>query len=228
MIYVDDSGAEAQGLIVYGWVEVSPPEWRVALRMWLEVRKQLVAQYNVPVPQELHATEFINGRATIYTNPPPRFVTAQGVVLKKDLGHAVAIDCLTALRDCPQIRVGAVYRQTQARGADYAREKYRLYADLIRRIDGQLAVTGSFGFITMDGQDQLYRQAHRALDLDSRHVIEDPAFHDSKHSQWTQMADLVSYSAYLHLTNRPGKEFGRDWFRDYLGASAAAGEPELI
>lgn len=67
MLYIDDSGAERDGLIVYGWIECRPERWRHALRTILQMRKGLYRDYLVPPARELHATEFINGRGRIST-----------------------------------------------------------------------------------------------------------------------------------------------------------------
>ena len=48
MIYMDDSGSEASGTIVYGWIECAPNRWRYGLRELLELRKQLYRDYQVP------------------------------------------------------------------------------------------------------------------------------------------------------------------------------------
>ena len=75
LIYVDDSGSvDHGGLIVYGWVEVAPSSWRTVLRTWLELRKRLFTDYGIPVSQELHGTEFINGRGRVSVAPPARLV----------------------------------------------------------------------------------------------------------------------------------------------------------
>jgi hypothetical protein len=219
MIYVDDSGAERGGLIIYGWVEVRPADWRIGLRSWLELRKMLFTLYGIHVSQELHATDYVNGRGKVSSNPPDRLRDAVGTILWKDLGREVAEHCLATLRDCNEIKVGSVFRRTSRRGAQYATDKYELYRDFLNELDRELAVTDSFGFVTMDGDDPHYRAAHRSLKLDTRRVIEDPAFHDSRHSQWTQMADLVAYVANIHLNRHEGNEFGWSWYEKYLAGS---------
>lgn len=81
-------------------------------------------------------------------------------------------------------------------------------------------------FVSMDGDGsaQSYFKAHRSLPLDTRHVIEDPMFHDSERSQWTQMADLVAYAAYMHVDQLPRNKFAWGWYQDFLSESP----PELI
>ena len=108
-------------MVIYGWVEVAPQGWRTALRSWLSLRKSLFMDYGIPVSQELHATEFVNGRGRISVVPPTRFIDAsRGNTLWKDLGREVAHRCL-ATRDCPDIRVGSVYRWTGVTGSAYGR-----------------------------------------------------------------------------------------------------------
>lgn len=225
LIYVDDSAVAEHGWMVFGWVECDPAGWRIALREWLELRKRLYRDHKVPPSTELHATKFINGRDRISIAPAS---DNQGRIYWKDLGRDVAHDCLEALRDCEHINVGAIYRHTDARGSDFATEKYALYELLVKQWDRELAADGSFGFVTMDGNDRHYRDAHRHLKLDTRHLIEDPAFHDSKHSQWIQMADLVAYTALMHVNQHSGNEFGWSWYRDFLATSDPSGAPRQI
>ncbi len=228
MIYVDDSGsAQHGGLIVYAWVEVRPAFWAPALRYWLEVRKQLFRDFAIPVSEELHATEFVNGRGRVSTAPPDRLVN-EGVVLWKDLGREVAELCLGAIRDCQYIQVGAVYAHEPAGGKAYARAKYQAYADLVAQLDIEMRTADTYGFITMDGDDPNYRAAHRALKLDVRRVLEDPAAHDSRLSQWTQIADIVAYAANIHLNRHDGNKFGWNWYEDYLRPRDPMGGPRHL
>ncbi|MCL2454805.1 MAG: DUF3800 domain-containing protein [Micrococcales bacterium] len=227
MIYIDDSGSERSGLVVYGWVEVQPAFWARALRHWLEHRKALYRDFGVLITKELHATKFINGREQISGDPPDRY-TDGDVVRWKDLGRDVALRSLEALRDCPHIHVGAVYTREPAGGKVYAQAKHQAYTDLVARIDTELCEADTYGFITMDGDDPHYRAAHRTLKLDTRHLIEDPAAHDSRTSQWTQIADLVAYTAHMHLNRHHGNQFGWDWYTDHLGPRDPADGPVAL
>jgi hypothetical protein len=200
-------------------VEASPAEWRPALRHWLEFRKALWRDYAIPPHQELHATKFVHGRDRISANPPTRFVH-EGTTFWKDLGREVAIRCFETLRDCHHIRIGSAFRETPKRRGEYAGEKSALYADLVRMWDAEQKSFGDFAFIGMDGDgsDPSYFNAHRSLKLDTRNIIEDPMFHDSRRSQWTQMADLVAFAAHVHVNPHAGNEFGWNWYRDYLSS----------
>ena len=90
MIYVDDSGHPSSGLVVYGWIEFQPDHWATVLRTWLDLRKKLWRDYGVPVVEELHATQFVNGRGRISQRIPDRFVH-RGQEFWKDLGRPYVI-----------------------------------------------------------------------------------------------------------------------------------------
>ena len=227
LIYIDDSGAQESGYVVYGYVEVSPANWGEALRCWLDLRKSLVRDFSIPVTQELHATKFVNGRAQISTAPPARFVAGSQVDWKA-LGGEVMVRCLEAIRDCSAIGVGASYYLSSNRRAAYAVDKFATYSAVVHNLDIELRAQESLGSIVMDGTDPHYRESHRLLDLSTRHVIEDPIGHDSAVSQWTQIADLVAYAAYWSLFRPSGKEFGWNWYADYLASSDPHGAPRQV
>lgn len=213
MLYIDDSGAERDGLIVYGWIECRPERWRHALRTILQMRTGLYRDYLVPPARELHATEFVNGRGRISIRDDGEDKTEW-----KTLGRKVARVCLEMLANCEDISIGAVYRHTTAKGSDFHQEKGQTYQKLLEMLDAQHREEGSYVLVGMDGNgtDPIYRDAHRSLALDTRHVIEDPMFHESKQSQLMQMADLVAYTAFCHLNRHEGNEFAWDWYENYL------------
>jgi hypothetical protein len=225
MLYVDDSGSEPSGLIVYGWIECDPVRWRSALRALLDLRKELYRDHHVPPSEELHATKFVNGRTRISTAG-----TERGLEEWKTLGRAVAVRCLEAIAACPDLRVGSVYRHTMLRGRGYHEERGRVYLDLVTLWNDQHRADGDHAFVSMDGNgtDPNYVNAHRALSLDSRHIIEDPMFHDSKRSQLVQMADLVAYTTFVSLNRHRGNEFAWDWRREYLDGTDVNGGPLAI
>ncbi|MBP3044833.1 DUF3800 domain-containing protein [Arthrobacter jiangjiafuii] len=212
LIYIDDSGSVDSGLIVYGWIECSPERWRYALRAILELRKSLYREHAVPPAEELHATKFINGRDRVSTRDHASRTEW------KTLGRAIARDCLTVLRDCDDIRIGSVYRRTNAKGREYSLERGKVYEELLRQLNDEHRADDTYAFLSMDGDgsDPTYFNAHRSLPLDSRYIIEDPMFHDSRRSQWVQMADLVAYVVFTHLNRHDGNKFAWDWYEDYL------------
>lgn len=224
LIYIDDSGSVDSGLIVYGWIECSPERWRHALRTVLELRKSLYRDHAVPPAEELHATKFINGRDRISTRDHASRTEW------KTLGRAVALDCLTVLRDSNDIRIGSVYRHTTAKGRDYSLERGKVYEKLLRQLNDQHRADDTYVFLSMDGDgsDPTYYNAHRSLPLDSRHIIEDPMFHDSRRSQWVQMADLVAYVVFAHLNRHEGNKFAWDWYQDYLAPRDCQHGPQAI
>jgi hypothetical protein len=215
MIYIDDSGHPRTGLVVYGWVEFAPDRWTSVLSVWLDMRKRLWREFGIPVSQELHTTEYVNGRGRISRRFPDRH-RHDGVEHWKDLGRDVAVECLETLRCIEGLTVGAVFRRGDPRSL--AQTRHDTYAALIRRFERELDEQNALGMIFMDGDgtDASYRTAHRALKLDERRVIEDAIHVDSKHSQLEQMADLVAWSAYASLDQHAGNEYAWNWYATSL------------
>jgi len=59
----------AQDYAVFAWIESTFPNWTRGLRAWLDLRKSLYAQYQIPPSAELHATKFISGRGNPSQDP---------------------------------------------------------------------------------------------------------------------------------------------------------------
>lgn len=227
LIYVDDSGHPQSGMVVYGWIECAPDRWAGVLKAWLDTRKKLWREYSIPVTQELHATEYVNGRGRISTSIPDRFVRAS-VPYWKDFGRAVAVECLDTLRSTEGLTVGAVWRKGDPR--DLARTRQETYAALVERLERELAAAGSLAMVFMDGDgsDSSYRSTHRSLRLAERRVIEDAIHLDSRGSQLVQMADLVAWSANVHVDAHHGNEFAWEWYSTYLAERDRARAPQQI
>ncbi|GMA36842.1 DUF3800 domain-containing protein [Demequina litorisediminis] len=190
----------------------------------MSLRKEFYRDHQVPPSAELHATKYVNGRTSITT------AFSDDLEERKALGRAIAERCLETLASQPAISTGAVYRRTEAKGRDYHRERGDVYRNLVHRWDAEHRAADTYALVSMDGDgsDATYLNAHRSLPLDTRHVIEDPMMHDSKSSQWVQMADLVAYSVFTHLNRHPNNEFGWDWYERYIQPSDVNGGPLLL
>lgn len=228
-IYADDSGYLDKGWIVFGWLELSASDWDRVLAHWLAFRKKLVADYSVPVVQEIHTTHVVYGRSkdSISTNPPER-IRAGNREWKAALGREVLVRCLQAIRDCPDIEVGVAYFRTNKRGREISEDRELAYTRLVAMWDQQLRHQDDYGIVGMDGDgtDPIYYKAHRALDdLFNRRVIEDPMFHSSQRSQWTQMADVIAWSGFTHLWKHDSNEFAWNWYDDYLRPKNPMSDP---
>jgi len=210
LFYVDDSGSVATGYVVYSWIECDIEEWRVGLKSWLELRRELYVRHRIPPAYELHASQFVNGRGRPSTDPEWN--------LSKQARWAVTEELLATIGGCPQFRVGTVYRHTTARGHQYHLERDGLYQELVRHLDERLTASDELGMVFMDGDGTApgYYAAHRGLRLSRRRVIEDPLFQASHRSQWIQMADLIAYVAYHALLRHPAKAFVSGWYDQYL------------
>lgn len=222
MFYIDDSGAPDTGWIIYSWIEVSISDWRLGLRAWLDLRKDLFARFKIPPSEELHASPFLNGRGEPSNDPTFN--------RSKKARANVFTEALKVIGSSSQLRVGTFYRQTTARGKSYNSERGEVYAELVHRVDARLGSAGEHGLIFMDGvgTDPAYYAAHRSLKLSSRNIIEDPLFQHSHRSQWVQMADLAAYAAYQSLIRIPRKRFAWEWYPTLLGPIDLNGGPVKV
>jgi hypothetical protein len=219
MFYVNDSGSVDTGYVVYSWIETTSNKWAEGLRGWLDLRKELYAQYKIPVSFELHATKFVAGRQSPSTNP--------AFNISKSLRRQVIEDALRVIGSGAGLKVGTVYRKTATVGKNYNVQRHEVYGRLIQRLDTELSAAGQLGIVFMDGDgsDSGYFSAHRKLKLASRNIIEDPLFQAAHRSQWIQMADLVAWVAYQGILQHPNKQFTWDWYNIHLRACDINGGP---
>ena len=222
LFYVDDSGAEVTGFVLYGWVEVDVTAWSRVLHGWLDFRHDLAARHQIPAAFELHATEFVGGRGQPSLDPAWN--------RSKAARAAVAEESLAFLGAGPALSVGSTYRRTDARGREYRAQRIAVYERLVALLDERLNADGDLGIVIMDGdgRDPSYASVHRRLKLAHRSIIEDPVFAHSTASQWVQMADLVAWTTYQHLLRREGKEFAWPWYQKYLSDSDVLGAPRQV
>lgn len=222
LFYFDDSGHNNTGWAVYGWVEVAVTDWNIGLKPWLDFRKDLYKTTGIPVTYELHTTDFLGVKSR-----PSRDAAWNSVYENR---FQVIADALDVVASTPCLSVGAVYRYTEDRGRAYHRHTVDLYQRLVAKLDAELTAAGDTGIIVMDGDGTAgsYVSAHRALDLSTRSIVEDPMFQHSQGNQWVQIADLVAYVAYQSLLRAPVKQFAWNWYADHLAGSDRAGGPQAL
>jgi hypothetical protein len=220
--YVDDSGAEVSGYIVYAWIECVADAWNGSQRRWVDLRAALYTEFGIPPSVELHASPFLNGRGNPSLDPAWNRV--------KRYRRQVFEQVLYEVGTSPGLRVGAVYRQIAGTGRAYHDARVSAYRRLVAHFQARLAADDAYGMVMMDGDgsDPTYARAHRDLDLRSRRLLEDPFFKDSQHALWIQLADIVAYTAYQSLHRGPGKSFMWEWYDKYLRGSDVNGGPLRI
>lgn len=206
-IYIDDSGAESAGVVAYSWVSVSADHWRGGLAEVLAWRSWMRDEHGIAKNYELHMTNFANGRGnpSTFGEPWNRHKKNRSIVLDATFSRFGSWAWMSA---------GTVYSRTNARRDQYRDERARVYRELIEILEIQLADSGEWGVIYMDGDgtDSIYRRAHRDLEIGTRRILEDPTFQHSHLSQWIQIADIVAYSAYQNILSLPEKTFSWGWW----------------
>lgn len=221
LFYVDDSGHYSTGWVVYGWVEVLLSDWKLALGDWLRFRKEIYGSPGIPASYELHSSPFVNGRG----NPTGREAWDR----RKAFRGPIIERALDAINGCSLLNVGSAQRHIRANDASYSQHQAEVYHELISLWDQQAQLASERYVVIMDGDGTAssYHGAHRALDIESRHVIEDPLLSPSHRSQWIQMADVIAYSAYMNAAEISEKDFAWDWYSRVAESDTNHGPLEL-
>lgn len=215
LFYVDDSGAERSGLATYSWIELTLEQWSPALCQVLDWRDALSEAHGIPKGRELHAVEFANGRG----NPS---VHGDEWNRRKSLRRQVMDENFARFAGWDWLRGGTVYARTRLTRDAFAKERARVYRELVTMLDARLTANQEWGILVMDGDgtDASYPSAHRGLAVRRRSLIEDPFFQHSARSQWVQIADLVAYAGYQSVAQLPHKKFTWHWYPSLAPALA--------
>lgn len=176
--------------------------WNGILKEWLSFRKQLYTQHEVPTDYELHSQHWLS-RTPEPLSPDPdtgysrdiRILRAKDKEARRDRFRLYE-SALKVIGNMDGLQIFTV--------AVDSREKFELYQELIRRIDGWLVNEKARGLVVLDGLDQghHYRKSHRRLKLKSRHLLEDPMECSSEGSQLIQMADVVVHASFRYLRGK--------------------------
>jgi hypothetical protein len=110
--------------------------------------------------------------------------------------------CLAQLARMPSVRVF-----TAATNGSTGEAKAALYGCLLRAVDDWLRQADALGTVIVDGTPSArtlyYREAHRALALETRRILEDEVIRDSAESHFIQMADIAAHTAHRLRMGEP-------------------------
>lgn len=225
LIYLDDSAEPRSGLVLFGWISISPASWQEIAMKWLDFRAKLYRDFAVKVDKELHATELVHGRSVISGRVPEAFVK-HGVELKKDFGRFIIEECLKEISSLTGLSVHSAY----SRGIETTQRlaKESLYLMLVEQWTRELQERHAYAMVFIDGNgtDKMFRKVHREIPRTGRRVIEDSIQLESKYSNLIQIADLVSYAALAAADRAPNNEFAWGWYEKYLSMRDPARSPQ--
>ena len=220
LAYVDDSGDSKYGRTLTALL-VEDRQWSNVLDSWLQGRREIHREFGVPKTQELHANNLYKGRCHFCDSAADEDAFSSG--RRAATGRIM----LSWLAKADGLTIATI--ATPHRSATQA------YATFIRWLDAWAEKMQTTAMVFYDGQqgygpddssrtpEQIqaqwdaayrssapYRDVHRSLNLDTRHVIEDVVMQDSKYNQLIQAADLVAYGAYQRDTQKHPKRWSPD------------------
>lgn len=216
ILYVDESGdpgilADGEGprlgsthYILSGLI-VPIESWEENLKLILEEKRIVKDKFSIPIREECKGSELINPRGNKYLKIIPRF--------KRILIYSQYLKMIECKLKGVHI-LNTVYRKElfQENNIDIEAKSWEY---LINRYNQFLKKNNAYGFIVSDDSNEpkirkIVRKL-RAYNLvpskydskgyraDTKQIIEDPIFRDSKNSFYIQMADLIAHSLYRHL-----------------------------
>ena len=189
-------------------LEVCPDDWGTVLQQWLRMRRQLRDELAIPVRDELHAVDFLAGRG----NPS----LDQSWNRRPNLRLAAGLTVVNALARLP-----VQWRVVYGLGHD----RRNVYVAALRDLEADLIASGDHALVMIDGDgtDPVYLEAHRALPIDSRRVLEDPWYQPSHSNQWIMMADWVAYLAFQQVSE--SRPLLATWYSSFLAVRDVNGGP---
>lgn len=143
VFYIDHSGVDNQGWVIFGWVEFLLDDWSAVLGHRLGWRKALNRDLKIPASYHLHTAEFLGNRGE-----PPSLDADWNAGSKKFIRRkriAVLEQALQNVNTCPALGLGVAHRHTAARGKAFALDKQEVYARLVQHLDARSAATARLG-----------------------------------------------------------------------------------
>lgn len=210
LYFIDDSG-DSRTIAAFGALGIDIAHSNDAMRHWLGFRAELAADARLLIPQSaaLHSHKLVGARG--------RFVhlsRSSDPDLHRQHTREVILRGLHTVARIPGARVRTVYRETD----NYGRDRPALYEALLQDINADLAATGHYGLLIVDGNgtEVALRRAHQRLPERERRVIGDPLFLPSPDSHLLQAADMIAYAAFQSIAKQESRRFMWDWFGSAL------------
>lgn len=213
LCYLDDSGDARHGTTVTALI-IDEHEWTATLGAWLRGRRKVHRDFGVLPKCEIHANKLYKGRGSYCGTTAEDMAFGRG---ERDATGRILLGALAEAR----LTVVTVGSATVSKQLAYARTLAWLEGwaaknatRLLLFYDGPQGLGSSHEIVTAGEmrtrwtsavrEASPFRDAHRALDLHDRRILEDPVMLDSRFSQLIQAADLVAYGAYhCHKRNHP-------------------------
>jgi hypothetical protein len=182
--------------------------WSEYLRRWLNFRRWLYREHQVPASFELHSQEWLSVAPGEHLSDDQAAQVMSGGELVPVLqrGRAqrrerfqIFEKAIRTIGGFTEAAVFTVFSEDPS-GAS----KLALYDDLLCFVEEFLVAERAHATLIVDGAHDSgghLRAAHRALRIKERRIVEDAAQRRSSESQLLQMADLCVHAAFQSLQN---------------------------
>ena len=190
-IYVDESYDEKS--YAYSAIFVDAFKWNSIFNSILKWRKEWFANHQIPLDDELHATDFVGGRGSHPTN---RNKDYRAGLFYEAIGHIETMD----------VKIMNAITSEKKR-------HLKLFEYMLNRIENTLKHKFAWGAMICDeGNEnkltglvrrmkknntipsQYWQQGASDINIPLDRIIEDPLFKQSKSSYFIQLADFLAFS----------------------------------
>lgn len=218
-LYIDESGdpgieigeagqaRKGSSHYIVSGIIIPITEWRTYLNTFVNIRRAIKQQYEIPIRLEVKGSEFINPRDN-------KYLKKLNLSKRIQIYHSILTDIASQMNQAKNLNV--VYRK-ETRSV---RSEEDIQADcwkfLINRFDTFLTKQGNaYGVLFSDETNEpklrgllrkmriynpvpsLYSNKPRMANINQ--ILEDPVIRKSEHSYFVQIADLIAHALYRNL-----------------------------
>ena len=205
--YVDDSG-DGRTVILFAALCLDIATHGEASRDWMRFRDELSRDPRLQIPADapLHSEALVGARGRHLSQSRSRDRATHRLHCREVIRRG-----LETIARLPGVGVRAAYRRT----SDYARDRPAVFAELLTRIDSELAAERAYGVMVVDGDgsEHALRRAHQVLPTHGPRMLRDPLFLSAQSTPLLQAADLLAYSTYQTIADQENRQFMHGWSR---------------